>query len=114
MRFALILTAILGISSPVFAQESQSSEPPRTPSAQLRVEPLPRLRMPTAIFAEPIPAWNIHGHAEVIPNLRGVPLKTRARRDRQPVPSESGLPRIEETTAAETRARPKEADASGR
>lgn len=101
MRFAFILTAIFAIGSPVFAQQSQSSK-------------LPRLRMPRAIFAEPIPAWNIHGHAEVIPNLRGVPLKTRARRNRQPVPSESGVPRIEETTAAETRARPTEADASGR
>jgi hypothetical protein len=113
-RLALILTAILAISSPVFAQQSRNSQSPQ-PSAQLRVEPLPPLRVrplpplhaqplpplrwPGKFFAEPIPAWNIHGHAEVIPNLHARPLKTRSWRYPQPVPS---LPRVGKTRSTAT------------
>jgi hypothetical protein len=73
-RFALILAAILAIGGPVFGQQLQSSHQPQQlqpQAAQFPVRPLSK-RLPqnlTQFRAEPIPSWNIHGYAEVIPNL---------------------------------------------
>ncbi len=104
-RFALILGAVLVIGSPLFAQQSQSAQPPQPPRAQSLLLPLPKLIPPALrrFRAEPIPAWNIHGHAEVIPSPHVVrPLETRSWNGARPVSPRSSL-RVEKTTAAANR-----------
>jgi hypothetical protein len=65
---ALTLAAVLALGSPVFAQQAQPS-PSQSLQPSLNLQP-PQLRDLHKGFAEPIPAWDIHGHAEEIPTLR--------------------------------------------
>ncbi|MGH9718135.1 MAG: hypothetical protein ACRD4R_15605 [Candidatus Acidiferrales bacterium] len=58
-RFALALAAILAASSPLCAQQFRH---------------LPNRQKPPKALAEPIPAWNVHGRVEEIPNLMARPL----------------------------------------
>jgi hypothetical protein len=102
-RFALILAVVLAIGTPMFAQQSQTSPSPQPPSAHSRLLPSPKLIPPGLgrSFAEPIPSWNIHGHAELIPNLVARPLEAGYWKNRQPAPLAPSLPRVEKAAATE-------------
>ena len=121
-RFALILAAILAVGGTCFAQNAP--QPPQAAAALLFVEHLPQLppyRPPQSPLwpsprllppvlghsaPEPIPAWNVHGHAEVLPNPTVRPLRVKSWKYR-PTPPAPSLPRVEKIAAAATPAPPR-------
>ena len=114
-RFALILAAVLVLGTSAFAQQQQTSKSPQVPSAPLRVQPLPHFPWQGKIFAEPIPSWNIHGHAEVIPNLPVIQLReARSWKGFRPVSPPSSLPQVQATAANAARLHPQSVNSSRR
>lgn len=100
-RFGLILAAVLIAGSPAVAQRMQGSEVPQPPSVPLRVQPLPHFRRPSTVSAEPLPAWNIHGHAEAIPNQAVIqPLETGSSIGVRLTAPPPFFPRVENVAAA--------------
>lgn len=121
-RFALILAAILAAQN--------APQPPQAAAALVFVEhlpnclnrppqsplwPSPRLLPPVLGHSapEPIPAWNIHGHAEVLPNPTVRPLRVKSWKYRPTSPAPS-LPRMEKIAAAATPAPPRKGTSTAR